>query len=179
MSPPVALNSAILAREPSTSSRRTNKGAEIRARIAANRAKRLEIADATKREACVTEHTVHEEDFGGLAYIGTGKIWSPEGRKIVQLYTLAHECGHSFLHNSGPRWPAPFAPRPLQLLHYYYEAVRPSPAHRYFRPRSLSHLCLFPSHRRRGSHVPYKSLVELRAIYMPDVARSVSGHPPS
>jgi pyruvate/2-oxoacid:ferredoxin oxidoreductase alpha subunit len=30
-----------------------------------------------------------------------------------------------------------------------------------------------------GSHVPYKSLVELRAIYMPDVARSVSGHPPN
>ena len=27
--------------------------------------------------------------------------------------------------------------------------------------------------------IPYKSLVELRAVYMPDVARSVSGHPPS
>jgi hypothetical protein len=34
-------------------------------------------------------------------------------------------------------------------------------------------------HRRPGSHVPYKSLVELRAVYMPDVARSVSGHPPN
>ena len=40
-------------------------------------------------------------------------------------------------------------------------------------------LSLFPWHRRLGSHVPYKSLVELRAIYMPDAARSVSGHPPS
>jgi hypothetical protein len=40
-------------------------------------------------------------------------------------------------------------------------------------------LGLFPWHRRLGSHVPYKSLVELRAIYMPDVARSVSGHPPN
>ena len=30
-----------------------------------------------------------------------------------------------------------------------------------------------------GSHVPYKSLVELRAAYMPDAARAVSGHPPS
>ena len=33
--------------------------------------------------------------------------------------------------------------------------------------------------RRLGSHVPYKSLVELRAAYMPDAAWSVSGHPPS
>src|ERR1700730_4765413 len=30
-----------------------------------------------------------------------------------------------------------------------------------------------------SSHVPYKSLVELRAVYMPDAARAVSGHPPS
>jgi len=39
--------------------------------------------------------------------------------------------------------------------------------------------CLFPSHRRQGSHVPYKSLIELRAVYMPDAAWAVSGHPPS
>src|ERR1700719_2769080 len=39
----------------------------------------------------------------------------------------------------------------------YYEAVRPSPAHRYFRPRGWSRLRLFPWHRRPGSHVPYKS----------------------
>src|ERR1700730_9003124 len=62
-------------------------------------------------------------------------------------------------------------------LRRYYEAVRPSPAHRYFRPRSWSRLCLFPSHRRQGSHVPYESLVELRAAYMPDAARTVSGIP--
>src|SRR2546425_6955413 len=73
----------------------------------------------------------------------------------------------------------PFAPRPLQPLPRYYGAVRPSPAHRYFRPCGWSRLCLFPWHRRPGSHVPYKSLVELHAIYMPDVARSVSGHPPN
>jgi hypothetical protein len=30
-----------------------------------------------------------------------------------------------------------------------------------------------------GSHVPYKSQVELRAAYMPDAARAVSGLPPS
>jgi len=56
-----------------------------------------------KNEAGVnTAHTVNKENLGGLAYIGTGGIYSPEGRKIVQLYTLAHECGHIFLHNSGP-----------------------------------------------------------------------------
>src|SRR5215475_2213416 len=64
-------------------------------------------------------------------------------------------------------------------LHHYYGAVRPSPAHQYFLPRGLSHLCIFPSHHRLGSHVPYKSLVELRAAYMPDAAWAVSVHPPS
>ena len=57
-------------------------------------------------------------------------------------------------------------------------AVRPSPAHQYFQPRGGCRLCLFPWHRRPGSHVPYKSLVEIRAIYMSDVARSVSGPGP-
>ena len=37
---------------------------------------------------------------------------------------------------------------------------------------------LASSHRRVGSHVPYESLVELRAAYMPYAARAVSGHPP-
>ena len=62
-------------------------------------------------------------------------------------------------------------------LHRYYEAVRPSPAHRYFRPRGWSRLRLFPWHRRPGSHVPYQSLIELRAVYMPDAAWAVSGIP--
>ena len=56
-------------------------------------------------------------------------------------------------------------------------AVRPSPAHRYFRPRGGSRLRLFPWHRRPGSHVPSKSPVELRAAYMPDAAWAVSGIP--
>jgi hypothetical protein len=77
------------------------------------------------------------------------------------------------------RWPAPFAPRALRPLHRYYEAVRPCPAHRYFRPRGWSRLHLFPWHRRSGSHVPYKSLVELRAAYMPDAARAGFRLPPS
>src|ERR1700731_3836131 len=64
-------------------------------------------------------------------------------------------------------------------LRHYYGAVRPSPAHRYFQPRGWSRLCFFPWHRRPGSHVPYQSLIELRAAYMPDAAWAVSVHPPS
>jgi hypothetical protein len=55
----------------------------------------------------------------------------------------------------------------------HYRAVRPSPAHRYFRPRGWSRLRLFPSHRRPGSHVPYQSQIELRAAYMPDAVGSL------
>src|SRR6202040_1873259 len=73
--------------------------------------------------------------------------------------------------------PHPSAGGTLTLLIHalpsaHYGAVRPSPAHRYYRPCGWSRLCLFPWHRRPGSHVPYKSLVEIRAVYMPDVARS-------
>src|SRR6266480_5616082 len=80
--------------------------------------------------------------------------------------------------------PHPSAGGTLTLLIHalpsaHYEAVRPCPAHRYFRPRGWSRLRLFPWHRRSGSHVPYKSLVELRAAYMPDAAWAVSGHLPS
>ena len=62
-------------------------------------------------------------------------------------------------------------------LRRYYEAVRPSPAHRYFRPRGWSRLHLFPWHRRPGSHVPYRSRVESRAAYMPNATWAVSGIP--
>ena len=37
----------------------------------------------------------------------------------------------------------------------------------------------FPWHRRPGPHVPHESLIELRAVYMPDAAWAVSVHPPS
>src|SRR6202163_950772 len=74
---------------------------------------------------------------------------------------------------------APLRSTGITPLHHYYGAVRPSPAHRYFRPRGWSRLRLFPWHRRPGSHVPYKSQIELRAAYMPDAAWAVSGHPPS
>ena len=41
----------------------------------------------------------------------------------------------------------------------------PSPAHRYFRPCGCSRLCLFPWHRRPGSHVPYESLRASRRLH--------------
>src|SRR4029077_6335354 len=38
---------------------------------------------------------------------------------------------------------------------------------------------LFPWHRRPGSHVPHKSLIELRAVYISDAAWALSVHPPN
>src|SRR5216684_1262796 len=85
----------------------------------------------------------------------------------------------------GFSWPvasaeqrSPFGPAPLQGLRPYYELLRLCAPHRYSDPRGLSRLRSLPLHRSTGSHVPYKSLVELRAAYMPDAARAVSGHPP-
>src|SRR5262252_5258508 len=118
----MSISSAVL--HPTAQLRGSNKGPEIRAKIAANRAKRLSIADAMKKEAGVTAHTVHKEDFGGLAYIGTGRIYSPEGRKIVQLYTLAHECGHIFLHNSGPGYTFPGHVKEFEAESYAHQAFR-------------------------------------------------------
>jgi len=90
-----------------------------------------------KREAGVTEHTVHEntEDLSGLAYIGTGRILSPAGRKIVQLYTLAHECGHIFLHNSGPGYTFPGHVKEFEAESYAHQAFR---EHDMTVPRRLS-----------------------------------------
>jgi hypothetical protein len=90
-----------------------------------------------KREAGVTEHTVPEnkEDLSGLAYIGTGRILSPEGRKIVQLYTLAHECGHIFLHNSGEGYRLPAHVKELEAESYAHQAFR---EHGMTLPRRLS-----------------------------------------
>jgi hypothetical protein len=114
---------------------RGRKGPEIRAKIAANRAKRLGIAAAMKREAGVTEHTVHEWDDSGLAYLDTGRIVSPEGRKIVQLYTLAHECGHIFLHSSGDGYRFPGHVKEFEAECYAHQAFR---AHGMTLPRRLS-----------------------------------------
>jgi hypothetical protein len=99
-----------------------------------------------------------------------------------RLPPSAEPSGSSWYDPVGPSSTAmtcPLCSTGITPLHHYYRAVRPSPAHRYFRPRGWSHLHLFPWHRRPGSHVPYKSQIELRAAYMPDAAWAVSGHPPS
>jgi hypothetical protein len=99
-----------------------------------------------------------------------------------RLPPSAEHSGSSRYNPVGPRSTAvthPLCSTGITPLQRYYEAVRPSPAHRYFQPRGWSRLCFFPWHRRPGSHVPYESPVEIRAVYMPDAAWAVSGHPPS
>lgn len=76
-------------------------GARIRAKIAANAARRVEIAAAMKREAGVEVHELIGERDGGLASNDRRHIVAPEGENRQQLRTLAHECGHIFLHALG------------------------------------------------------------------------------
>src|ERR1700694_2467020 len=74
---------------------------------------------------------------------------------------------------------------PLPSLHGHYPAsslLRGSPplsGASVLSASRLEPLAPFPWHRRPGSHVPYKSQIELRAVYMPDAAWAVSVHPPS
>src|SRR6202165_1537986 len=74
---------------------------------------------------------------------------------------------------------------PLPSLHGHYPAsslLRGSPplsGASVLSASRLEPLAPFPWHRRPGSHVPYKSQIELRAAYMPDAAWAVSVHPPS
>src|SRR5260370_28391929 len=57
----------------------------------------------------------------------------------------------------------PFGPVPLQNLHPYYRPLRPCAPHRYSGPYGFCRLdvplCIVTT----GSHVPYKSLIRLRA----------------
>lgn len=103
-----------------------SKGELIKARIAANREKRLRIAEAMKQEAGVTGHefNARREDLSGLAFIGTGRIRSPEGQNIHQLYTVAHECGHIFLHNELPGMRLPPHVMELEAESYAHQAFR-------------------------------------------------------
>src|SRR6266853_5298687 len=82
----------------------------------------------------------------------------------------------------------PFGPTPLQSLPPYYELLGPCAPHRYSDPRGVRRLDVSLRIGATGPHVPYKSLVELRAAYMPDAARAGfrvlpscsrrKGHPP-
>src|SRR6266446_4266250 len=76
------------------------------------------------------------------------------------LQVLAEQC-------------SPFGPVPLQNLQPYYEPLRPCAPHRYSGPRSFSRLDFSLLIGTTGSHV-YKSLIRLRAAYMPDAARAAS-----
>ena len=67
---------------------------------------------------------------------------------------------------------SPFGPVPLQNLQPYYELLRPCAPHRYSRPYGFRHLDFSLGIGTTGSHVPYKSLVWIRAAYMPDAARA-------
>src|ERR1700720_3409300 len=70
----------------------------------------------------------------------------------------------------------------------YYELLRPCAPLRYSGPCGVRRLDVSLGIGATGSHVPYKSLVELRAAYMPDAARAGfrvlpswsrrKGHPP-
>ena len=61
------------------------------------------------------------------------------------------------------------------LAGLYREGVEPSESLRKVSVHMVIPLSCPPD----ATHVPYDSLVELRAAYTPDAARSVSGHPPS
>lgn len=76
-------------------------GVSIRAKIAANAQKRYEIAEAMKAEAGVLDHQLTGELSGGIAWTDRARILAPAGENRVQLATLAHECGHVFLHGIG------------------------------------------------------------------------------
>ncbi len=111
------------------------KGDQIRQRIDDNRIKRLAIAEAMKAEAGVTGHEINKEDFGGLAYIGTGRIFSPAGKNILQLYTVAHECGHIFLQDAPPGIYLPAHVKEMEAESYAHQAFR---EHGMTMPRRLS-----------------------------------------
>lgn len=114
----------------STAATGQSRSEQIRARIAANREKRLRIAEAMKAEAGVTEHELNasREDFSGVAWGAIGKIRSPEGENIRQLYPLAHECGHIFLHGY---------PRGIYLPSHVKEMEAECYAHQAFREHGM------------------------------------------
>src|SRR5216684_7791340 len=67
----------------------------------------------------------------------------------------------------------PFGPVPLQNPRPYYGPLRPCAPHRYSGPYGFCRLGVSLYIGATGSHVPYKSLIRLRAAYMPDAARAV------
>ena len=72
---------------------------------------------------------------------------------------------------------APFAPHPLQALHHYYGAICPCAPHRYSGARSAAASRRSLGIGATGSHVPYQSLCDDHAAYMPDAAQPVARLP--
>jgi hypothetical protein len=63
-------------------------------------------------------------------------------------------------------------PHSLDTPQPYYGPLRPCAPHRYSGPRRFSRSDVSLRIGATGSHVPYKSLIRLRAAYMPDAARA-------
>src|SRR5260370_7198398 len=75
-----------------------------------------------------------------------------------RLPPSAEIAGSSRFDPVGPRSTTmthPLRSMAIAPLRRYYEAVRPSPAHRYFPPPRSSPLPFSPSHPRPPSHAPY------------------------
>src|SRR5262247_1633421 len=97
----------------------------------------------------------------------------------------AEIAGSSRFDPVGPRSTTmthPLRSMGIAPLRRYYEAVRPSPAHRYFQPHGWSRLCFFPWHRRpsvesRLDDVENRGLTLLPGSVreMPETARAASG----
>jgi hypothetical protein len=100
-------------------------GKQIREKIATNRKKRLNIADAMKEEAGVTAHTVNTKNLDGLAHFDTGEILSAAGRNMRELHIVAHECGHIFLHSiGGDGFRLPTHVKEMEAESYAHQAFR-------------------------------------------------------
>ena len=102
-----------------------NKGDQIREKIAANARRRFEIAKAMKVEAGVMAHDLTGERDGGIAWTDRAHILAPLGENKVQLATLAHECGHVFLHSQGtPGYLLPSHVKEMEAESYAHQAFK-------------------------------------------------------
>jgi hypothetical protein len=72
---------------------------------------------------------------------------------------------------------SPFGPVPLQNLLPYYGLLRPCAPHRYSHPCGFFHFNFSIIIGTTGSHVPHKSLNQVRATFMPDAAHAVNRFP--
>jgi len=103
--------------------------------------------------------------------------YHPTARHILSVLPYHPAPPISGWPNNKTRWFNPFAPSPLQELQHYYELIRPCAPHRYSHSCGFLHLNFSLSIGTTGSHVPHKSLNQVRATFMPDVAQTVNRFP--